>query len=89
MISNVEASGWMPYAACKGMDPELFFPERGEMDKINLAKDICNRCLVVVECFDYGMNLSAREAGIYGGTTSFERLKLKRLSRHAIQNHKG
>lgn len=79
---------WLPEAACKGMDTELFFPERGEMDKIELAKDVCNRCVVVVECFNYGHALGAREPGIYGGTTTFERLKMRRLNREN-QNRQG
>lgn len=60
--------------------PAVFFPDdepdvylRKKMIKV--AKDVCNDCPVRLRCFDYG--LSANMVGIWGGTTSEERSRLR------------
>ena len=60
--------------------PAVFFPEdepdvylRKKMIKV--AKDVCNDCPVRLRCFDYA--LSAHMVGIWGGTTTEERSKLR------------
>jgi hypothetical protein len=58
----------------------VFFPE-DEPDLyvrkklVVIAKDVCNDCPVRLRCFDYG--LSAGMVGIWGGTTTEERSKLR------------
>ena len=60
--------------------PAVFFPEdepdtylRKKMIKV--AKDVCNDCPVRLRCFDYA--LSAHMVGIWGGTTTEERTRLR------------
>jgi WhiB family transcriptional regulator, redox-sensing transcriptional regulator len=60
--------------------PAVFFPDdepdvylRKKMIKV--AKDVCNDCPVRLRCFDYA--LSAHMVGIWGGTTSEERSRLR------------
>ena len=60
--------------------PECFFPE-DEPDVylrkklIAVAKEVCNDCPVRVLCADYA--LAAHMVGIWGGTTTEERQRLR------------
>jgi len=60
--------------------PECFFPE-DEPDLylrkklVAVAKEVCNDCPVRLRCFDYA--LSAHMVGIWGGTTTDERQRLR------------
>lgn len=73
----------MVHAACRGLDPELFMPERGDAIKIRTAKNLCNNCPVIEQCRDYGLELAQRydTYGIFGGLTRHERDKLLRNHR--------
>lgn len=72
---------WHQDANCRGMDPELFFPERGESTKE--AKAVCRACDVQVECLTESLN--RREAfGIWGGKSERER-RVIRSRRHREQ----
>lgn len=63
---------WVYEAACAGMDPELFFPERGDSASVRKAREVCDRCPVQLECRRYATR--ARERwGIWGGTSFNER----------------
>jgi WhiB family redox-sensing transcriptional regulator len=65
----------MTNAACKSADPELFFAEVKEREKIADAKSYCDRCPIVMQCLTYALN--NEEFGIWGGTTMAERLLVK------------
>lgn len=65
---------WKQEAACRGMDPRMFFPERGATDLSEL-RETCARCPVQKPCLDYAM--STNEQGFWGGTTEKERMKLR------------
>lgn len=71
---------WRSQAACRGTDPELFFPvgrddvERPETDA---AKEICAGCPVVDECLAYALT-TRQPDGIWGGLTTSERRALAR-----------
>lgn len=83
-LASLEAEArWQDRAACKGMDPILFFgPENPESvkekrDREDAAKVICHTCPVKHDCLEYA--LEAREAyGIWGGLTELERKALLR-----------
>lgn len=66
---------WVIHAACAGVNPDLFFPERG--DSTREAKAICRRCDVRKDCLDYAMRNGER-FGIWGGTSERERRRLRR-----------
>lgn len=73
---------WKMGAACLGVDPDLFFPERGENADNAEAKRICRSCPVQVECLDYA--LENREIyGIWGGTSERERRRIRRARARA------
>lgn len=44
---------WRARAACRELDPELFYPERGE--SLAAAKAVCADCPVVAACDEYGL----------------------------------
>jgi WhiB family redox-sensing transcriptional regulator len=52
-------TSWMDQASCRGLDPNLFFPERGEVVSQRQALSICNGTQVKV--------LSGRKKGIVVG----------------------
>ncbi len=85
-------SGLLPGAACKGVDPDLFFPEvdpdapEGECVfefAVRRAKMICAGCPVRLLCLD-GALKRGESAGIFGGLDADERRKLK----HAQENRR-
>lgn len=71
---------WRDRAACRGVDPELFFPigrDDVERPEIDAAKQICEGCPVHDECLAYALRTRQPE-GIWGGLTSTERRALAR-----------
>lgn len=70
---------WRDAAACRGMDPALFFPERGTPTAD--AKAVCRTCRVRSECLADA--LDARERfGIWGGYSERERRAMRRRLTH-------
>lgn len=67
--------GWWDRAACRGMDPAMFFPERG--DAVDAAKAICAQCPVRIECLDYALDHKIRH-GVWGGMSERQREKVRR-----------
>ena len=71
---------WQLFAACRGMDVEMFFHplEEGRRDRtrrIEQAKVICHSCPVIIECRQHA--LTTREPyGIWGGLSEMERALL-------------
>ena len=71
---------WTEHAACRGSDPELFFPERPNSATSLLALQLCSTCKVSAECYKVAAsNLMIQ--GIWGGTTQLERQQLQRRRR--------
>lgn len=69
-------AGWRDDAACRTAPTYLFFPQRGDVWSVALAKQICARCAVRADCLDYA--LAAHETvGIWGGTSEQERRRLR------------
>lgn len=65
-------SGWRQFALCRGMDPELFFPERG--GDAATPKAICRECPVQTPCLEDGLH---EEHGIWGATSAKQRRRLR------------
>lgn len=71
-LSLLEKEEWESRAACKGMDPNVFFPdvlETIEEDRA-IAKRVCANCPVRQQCEDKGWH---EEYGIWGGIDEDER----------------
>jgi WhiB family redox-sensing transcriptional regulator len=71
---------WRQLANCRGVDPELFFPERGEPAAD--AKAVCLGCVVRTECLEHA--LAHERFGIWGGTSERERRDIRRQRRRAV-----
>jgi WhiB family redox-sensing transcriptional regulator len=61
--------------ACQGVDPELFYPSRGESTKE--AKAVCKSCYAQEACLDYAL-INYERHGIWGGKSERERRSLRR-----------
>ena len=71
---------WRTRAACRGLDPDLFFQERGENSAP--AKAICSGCPVAAQCLEYALTAYVRQ-GVWGGLTDQELRLLRRRRRAA------
>ena len=73
---------WRTRAACRDVDPELFFPvgtTGPALVQIDEAKAICRTCNVTHECLGWALE-SGQESGVWGGLSEDERRALKRSS---------
>jgi WhiB family transcriptional regulator, redox-sensing transcriptional regulator len=70
-----ESLEWQKHANCLGVDPELFFPERGESTA--MAKEICAGCTVQDDCLEWALE-AGEKFGIWGGKSERERRRMRR-----------
>ncbi|MFE1451911.1 WhiB family transcriptional regulator [Streptomyces olivaceoviridis] len=76
-------AGWEGKAACRGLNPALFYPDVNHADQVKRARAVCAECPVRRACLTEAMRAeeklrpSARE-GIRGGLTGRERYLLER-----------
>lgn len=73
--SDESSQRWQERANCLGVDPDLFFPERGASTRE--AKAVCRGCEVRVECLEYALAHSEK-FGIWGGLSERERRRVRR-----------
>lgn len=66
---------WQAQANCMGVDPDLFFPERGASTRE--AKEVCRGCVVREDCLEYAL-ANGEKFGIWGGMSERERRRLRR-----------
>lgn len=66
---------WQDYANCLGLDPALFFPERGASTRE--AKEVCAGCRVRDDCLEYAL-VEVITHGIWGGLSERERRRVRR-----------
>lgn len=82
-IENEDAKRWQEQANCLGVDPDLFFPERGASTRE--AKAVCAGCEVRVDCLEYAL-ANGEKFGIWGGLSERERRRLRRQRALARRN---
>lgn len=75
---------WLVDAACRGLDADLFYPDKGRTDEAAAAKTVCRRCTVRAECLDYAMR-NVEKYGIWGGFSDRERRALRRRLREQAE----
>jgi WhiB family redox-sensing transcriptional regulator len=65
---------WMKQAACRGIDPSLFYAERDEdtQHTNSGARQVCRTCPVRMECLLMAYE-NREEFGVWGGVTPGER----------------
>lgn len=86
---DVVEKSWWDFANCLGVDPDLFFPERGASTKE--AKEVCRGCVVREDCLEYALG-HGEKFGIWGGMSERERRRLRRqraLSKRAAAGQAG
>ncbi|MXW41982.1 MAG: WhiB family transcriptional regulator [Acidimicrobiia bacterium] len=70
-----EPKGWQTMANCLGVDPDLFFPERGASTRE--AKEVCRACVVREDCLEYAI-INGEKFGIWGGMSERERRRVRK-----------
>ena len=84
MTALHDADRWLDAAACRGMDPDLFHPERGGRETALAAKAVCATCPVTAECLADALRWSGNyDIGVRGGMTALERRRLRTKPRPA------
>lgn len=73
--ADEEDKAWQDFANCLGVDPDLFFPERGA--STNEAKEVCKGCAVREACLEYAL-ANVEKFGIWGGLSERERRRIRR-----------
>ena len=71
---------WRMAGACRGLDPDIFYPE--EHDDAEIAKEICDSCVVQVACLEHALTRRER-VGVWGGATERERRRMIRQRRRS------
>lgn len=78
---------WMEDASCRGRGSSEFFHPDGERGnsrkrRIEAAKEICSRCVVVDRCLKYSID-NNEPYGVWGGLSEAEReQKIREQSRN-------
>jgi WhiB family redox-sensing transcriptional regulator len=83
--ARAEERRWRDDAACRSVDPSLFFPAGVTglaAIQITEAKAVCATCPVRVPCLDFALATN-QEYGIWGGTSEEERREMRRAARAA------
>lgn len=69
---------WRQRAACRGVDPDIFYPVSDE--EAEAAKAICVQCTVREACLEFALANRERD-GVWGGATERERRRIVRQRR--------
>jgi WhiB family redox-sensing transcriptional regulator len=80
--ANGELKVWQDYSNCLGVDPEMFFPERGASTRE--AKEVCRGCVVKEPCLEYALS-NGEKFGIWGGLSERERRRIRRQRAQAAR----
>jgi WhiB family transcriptional regulator, redox-sensing transcriptional regulator len=71
---------WRQEAACRDLNPELFFPEGTAgpaLVQADQAKLVCRSCPVRRQCLTFALR-QGLDSGIWGGTNVAERRAIRR-----------
>lgn len=80
MNDTPRPTDWRDAAACRGEDPDLFFPKGYEGPSllvIEQAKAVCRRCPVMEQCGQWAME-TCQPFGVWGGLSEAERRTILR-----------
>ena len=80
LVEDAEGLGtaWRQRAACRGVDPSLFFPGKG--DSAPEARRVCAGCPVRDACLEYAL-VGGETYGIWGGVPELQRKRMRRQRR--------
>jgi WhiB family transcriptional regulator, redox-sensing transcriptional regulator len=77
--AGVERTNWRDQAACRRLNPDLFFPvstSGASLPQIETARRVCNRCPAQTACLRWALD-AGQVSGIWGGTTEEERRAMR------------
>lgn len=74
----VDSFEWGHRGLCRGVNPDLFYPERGVSSRE--AKAVCQECPVRLECLEYGTT-RVEKFGVWGGRSEKERRRIRKERR--------
>jgi WhiB family redox-sensing transcriptional regulator len=77
--TRAEGTGWRDHAACRHLDPDLFFPvstSDASLPQIETARRVCERCPVLTACLRWALD-AGQVSGIWGGTTEEQRRAMR------------
>lgn len=74
-IPTSDEPDWMDQANCRGMDPDVWFPARGE--SLARQRAICAACTVRDQCLEYAL-AHGMNHGVWGGQSERERRRIRR-----------
>ena len=66
---------WHAQANCLGVNPEVFFPERGDTEGFRTAVAICQGCPVTEQCLTEN---AYEKDGVYGGLSGRQRRRWRK-----------
>lgn len=74
MLDVATDRSWIMEAACRGLDPSLFFPETGRAPKE--ARQVCETCEVRIQCQNYAL-ANGEKWGVWGGLAELDRRRIR------------
>lgn len=69
-----ENAAWQKSALCAQVDPDSFFPGKGESPRV--AKALCRKCPVQQECLEYALEHDT-DFGVWGGASPVQRRRMR------------
>jgi WhiB family redox-sensing transcriptional regulator len=85
LVAGIVASNRPRDGKCAGLDPELFFPERGESTRE--AKEVCRGCKSRGECLEFALQ-NGEKFGVWGGLSERERRRHRKKRREEAKKTK-
>lgn len=79
-MESKQSLAWRAKAACRGVEPEVFYPVTDE--EAEEAKAICGACAVRELCLEWALSTRERD-GVWGGATERERRRMIRQRRRS------
>jgi len=74
------SQSWRLQAACRGLDPSIFYPSTDDESDADQAKAVCDQCPIRQACLEHALTRRERE-GVWGGATEKERRRMIRQRR--------
>jgi WhiB family redox-sensing transcriptional regulator len=71
---------WHNRAACRGLDPAIFYPSDEDEAEAEVAKAVCGECPVREACLEHALARREKD-GVWGGFTERERRRIIRQRR--------
>lgn len=76
LLTTLPGANFGGHPKCADEDPELFFPEPGQVAQISEAKSVCGSCPIRTACLSYALRHGVQ--GVWGRTTEEERRAMRR-----------